>query len=305
MLLSHRPKRADVILFKELLGHLGHKHNTTHEGFLGRNPRTRGVFTIASSITVPSPVRQAQVNTFSLISHPAPTPPVFNNTITISPPPLLSSSLACRPVPAPLTSLSYTLPHSSLLSLTGIPSCPSSSPLAEESAFCHALFLDPRLLHHIDPYHYPHHFLLLLSTSLLSFCCRPPPQSSPPQRIQRAQMIANASRNHATPLSSRTTPPSLHSFKPTFSPLKPSTKSLEEAWLGTVKISTPPFAIDLDTFPPLSSLEPSPLIAMDCHRHQSPSQDTSQPPYAGRASSRLVLSLSFKHPVSVAPPISL
>ncbi|KAH9009513.1 hypothetical protein EDB83DRAFT_2322736 [Lactarius deliciosus] len=27
MLLSHRPKRADVVLFKELLGHLGHKRN--------------------------------------------------------------------------------------------------------------------------------------------------------------------------------------------------------------------------------------------------------------------------------------
>ncbi|KAH9010198.1 hypothetical protein EDB83DRAFT_2322510 [Lactarius deliciosus] len=28
MLLSHRPKRADIVLFKELLGHLGHKRNT-------------------------------------------------------------------------------------------------------------------------------------------------------------------------------------------------------------------------------------------------------------------------------------
>ncbi|KAH9024990.1 hypothetical protein EDB83DRAFT_2320022 [Lactarius deliciosus] len=28
MLLSHRPKRADVVFFKELLGHLGHKRNT-------------------------------------------------------------------------------------------------------------------------------------------------------------------------------------------------------------------------------------------------------------------------------------
>ncbi|KAH9072998.1 hypothetical protein EDB83DRAFT_2313104 [Lactarius deliciosus] len=33
VLLSHRPKRADVILFKELLGHLRHKRNITHTFF--------------------------------------------------------------------------------------------------------------------------------------------------------------------------------------------------------------------------------------------------------------------------------
>ncbi|KAH9012218.1 hypothetical protein EDB83DRAFT_2321969 [Lactarius deliciosus] len=32
MLLSHRPKRADVVLFKELLGHLGHKRNNNNNG---------------------------------------------------------------------------------------------------------------------------------------------------------------------------------------------------------------------------------------------------------------------------------
>ncbi|KAH9013823.1 hypothetical protein EDB83DRAFT_2556653 [Lactarius deliciosus] len=38
MLLSHRPKRADVVLFKELLWHLGHKRNTHASQRIAHNP---------------------------------------------------------------------------------------------------------------------------------------------------------------------------------------------------------------------------------------------------------------------------
>ncbi|KAH9014354.1 hypothetical protein EDB83DRAFT_2529321 [Lactarius deliciosus] len=140
----------------------------THEDVFRRNPRTRGTSLTASSTFVTAPSRTLhQVKTVALVSRSAPMVSVFDNTNTSAP--LRSPSFARYPILAPLTSINYSPPHSSLLSLAGVPSCPSSFPLAEESAFRHAPFLDPRLLHRINLYRSPHHFLLHFSTFFLSF----------------------------------------------------------------------------------------------------------------------------------------
>ncbi|KAH9020251.1 hypothetical protein EDB83DRAFT_2567819 [Lactarius deliciosus] len=140
----------------------------THKDVFRRNPRTRGTSPTASSTFVTAPSRTLhQVKTVALVSRSAPTVSVFDNTNMSAP--LRSLSFARYPILAPLTSINYSSPHSSLLSLAGIPSCPSSFPLAEESVFRHAPFLDPRLLHRINLYRSPHHFLLHFFTFFLSF----------------------------------------------------------------------------------------------------------------------------------------
>ncbi|KAH9162103.1 hypothetical protein EDB89DRAFT_1913438 [Lactarius sanguifluus] len=155
-----------------------------HEDSFRRNPRTRGAFTITSSITITDPSRIHQVESFTLVICSAPVPPIFDNTVTTSPP-CLSSPLTSNLIPVPLTSLDYALPHSSLSSLTDTPtSCPPSLPLVKELVFRYAPLLDPRLLHHNDlprshPHAHSHHSFLLSITPLVTSFSSPPLLSDP------------------------------------------------------------------------------------------------------------------------------
>ncbi|KAH9049567.1 hypothetical protein EDB84DRAFT_1556168 [Lactarius hengduanensis] len=154
----------------------------THEYAFDRNSRIRGASSTASSFTVlTTPSRVHQVKILALVFRSAPTPSV-NDDITNTPPPLPSLPRPCDPIPAPFTSIVYAPPRSfepSHSSLAGVPSscsssCPASCPpsflLVEESAFRHAPYLDPRLLHHVDLFRYHHHSSLSSLTDVPSSC---------------------------------------------------------------------------------------------------------------------------------------
>ncbi|KAH9010231.1 hypothetical protein EDB85DRAFT_2161690 [Lactarius pseudohatsudake] len=163
-------------------GGLASKLDPAHEDAFSRSPRPRSASITESSITVPSRVRQAQRRNSVLVSCSAPTPSV-NDDITSTPPPLPSSPLPCDPIPGPFTSTDHAPPrsfepsHSSLANLpSSYPSsypasCPASCPLlVEKSAFHHAPYLDPRLLHRVDCFRYHHHSSLSSFADVPSSC---------------------------------------------------------------------------------------------------------------------------------------
>ncbi|KAH8977366.1 hypothetical protein EDB86DRAFT_1205448 [Lactarius hatsudake] len=135
-------------------GGLASALDPTHEYTFKRNTRSRGAFTIASSITVPAPLYVHRVKTFAaLVTCSTSAPSVFDKSIPSTPPPLTSSPRPRDPIPVPLTSFIYAPSrsfgpsHSSLTDVSS--SCPPSFPLVKESTFRYAPYLDPRLLCHI------------------------------------------------------------------------------------------------------------------------------------------------------------